>query len=423
LGVTLDLENALHAESAGLCREVMRCLLNARGVAVPDDIPHEGEQGAGTRAREVRTLFGPVLVEGRSYYHNADDGAGRFPFDDALGLVNGATPALVARAVEAALKEPYVAAALSFSQSHAVEMTPDVLMTYPRTLAAVADRFVRDATPAEQRAMAGTPACACVAADGTGMPMRRRELRRVKGRGPGGRAKTREVKIGAVFEMQPAPGNPEDRARVPDSTTYAATLGRKAEFADRLRVEFDRRFPVPPEVTLYITDGAKWLRDVRRTHFPFAIEILDFYHAAEHLGPILDLAEITGKERQRTFRKWRRWLKRGKVDQLIDMANEFQNTENSATKVKSWKRAIGYFKDNRSRMKYNEYLAKGWFIGSGVVESGCKSVVGKRFKQPGMLWSRKGADALLPFRVAYMSGRYDELWYYIIGSRKQVRIA
>jgi len=74
-------------------------------------------------------------------------------------------------------------------------------------------------------------------------------------------------------------------------------------------------------------------------------------------------------------------------------------------------------------MKYDEYLANGWFIGSGVVESGCKTVVGKRFKQSGMRWSKKGADALLPFRVAHQSGRYEELWRYIIGERKQVRIA
>jgi len=423
MGVTLGLENALHAESAGLCREVMRCLLNARGVAVAGDAPREGEQSAGRRAREVRTLFGPVRVEGRAYYHSARDGAGRFPFDDALGLVNGSTPALAARAVEAALKEPYAAAALSFSRSHAVAMTPEVLMAYPRSLAAAADRFVRDAAPPASPAGAGAAACACLAADGTGMPMRRRELRGVKGRGPGGRAKTREAKIGSVFEMQPAPGKPEERARVPDSTTYVATLGRKAEFADRLRGEFDRRFPVPPQVTLFLSDGAKWLRGIRRTHFPFAVEILDFYHAAEHLGPVLDLAGLAGKERKRTFRKWRRWLKHGKVDRLIETAQALAAAEGQAARAKAWKKALGYFTDNRTRMRYDEYLAKGWFIGSGVVESACKTVVGRRFKQPGMFWSKKGADALLPFRIALMSGRYDELWLHIIGDRKQVRIA
>ena len=401
----------------------MGCLLNARGVAVPGDCPREGERGAGRRGRGVATLFGPVRVEGRSYYHDAAAETGRFPFDDALGLVNGATPALAARAVEAALQAPYAAAARSVGRSYAVPMTPDVLMTYPRALADAAGRFVRDAAPREGGTDRAAPACACVAADGTGMPMRRRELRGVKGRGPGGRAKTREAKVGAVLEMQPAPGEPGERARVPDSTTYVATLGRKAEFADRLRGEFDRRFPIPPQVTVFLGDGAKWLRGVRRTHFPFAVEILDFYHAAEHLGPVLDLAGLAGKERARTFRKWRRWLKKGKVDRLIETAQTLAAAEGLAARAKEWKKAIGYFRDNRTRMRYDDYLAKGWFIGSGVVESGCKTVVGKRFKQPGMLWSKKGADALLPFRVAHLSGRYDELWRHIIGKRRQVKIA
>jgi len=78
----------------------MRQLLNAGGAAVPGDFPRDGEQAAGRRGREVSTLFGPVRVEGRAYYHSAAAGTGRFPFDDALGLVNGATPALVSRAVE-----------------------------------------------------------------------------------------------------------------------------------------------------------------------------------------------------------------------------------------------------------------------------------------------------------------------------------
>ena len=74
-------------------------------------------------------------------------------------------------------------------------------------------------------------------------------------------------------------------------------------------------------------------------------------------------------------------------------------------------------------MKYDAHLANGWFIGPGVVESACKTVGGKRFKQPGMRWSRKGADALLPFRGAHQSGRYQELWRQIIGEKKQVKIA
>jgi len=111
------------------------------------------------------------------------------------------------------------------------------------------------------------------------------------------------------------------------------------------------------------------------------------------------------------------------VGLFIETAQNLAAGEGQAARAKEWKKALRYFTENRTRMKYDEYLANGWFIGSGVVESGCKTVVGKRFKQPGMLWSKKGADALLPFRVAYLSGRYDELWRFIIGKRRQVRIA
>ncbi len=417
--MTLELEDRLREESAGLCREVMGLLLNAPGVAVPEDRPRAGEARAGVRARDVLTLFGRVRVGGRAYYHDAAAGSGRFPADDALGLVGGATPALAKRAVEAALKEPYAAAAASLGKALTPDLTADVLKAGPRALAGAAARFPREG-PAGG-AGAGAP-CAAVLADGTGMPMRRRELRGAKGRGPGGKAKTREAKVGAVFAVTPAPGEPDARARVRGSTTYTATLGRKAEFADALRAEFDRRFPAPPPVTLFISDGAKWLRGLRRTHFPFAAEILDFFHACEHLAPLLDLAGLKGGERRRTFRKWRKWLKAGRAARLIETAEDLASGAGPA-KAREWKKALRYFRDNRDRMKYDEYLAKGWFIGSGVVESACKSLVGQRFKQPGMRWSRKGADALLPFRAAYLSGKYDELWTFILGDRKMVRVA
>ena len=70
-------------------------------------------------------------------------------------------------------------------------------------------------------------------------------------------------------------------------------------------------------------------------------------------------------------------------------------------------------------MNYGEYLAKGWFIGSGVVESACKNLVGGRFKLSGMRWTRAGADALLPIRTALLSNRYEKLWEFIVEERKK----
>ena len=396
-----------------MCRDLLELILSLGAAKVPGNAPSEGEYYAGKRPKTIKTLFGDIRCEGRDYYYSSEKKTGRYLFDDALGLINGSTPALVARALKCAVKDPYAEAASDFESSMARHMSADILMTYPRALEGVAERFMGEALSPDKQ----TPECACVLGDGSGLPLRRRELKRVKGKGADGRAKTREAKVGAIFTTHPRPDAPDERMRDTDSTTYVATLDRKDSFADQLRQEFDRRFIAPPNLTLFIGDGAPWLWSIRRTHFPFAVEILDFFHATEHLEPILDLAGYKGKEKKHLFKKWRKWLKLGKVEELIRVADELVGT------TKEGKKAIGYFRKNKSRMKYNVYLDNGWFIGSGVVESACKTVLGKRFKQSGMIWSKKGLKALLQFRIAYMSGRYEELWQYILGGKRQVKVA
>lgn len=391
----------------------MEFILSIKGAEIPDNKASKGEYYAGKRPKTIKTLFGDIRCEGRDYYYDSKKKTGRYPFDNALGLINGSTPALVARALKCAVKDPYSEAASDFESSMVRHMSADILMTYPRALVDLAKRFTGEALSPDKQ----TPECACVLADGTGLPLRRSDLRGVKGKGGDGKAKTREAKVGAIFTTHPNPDAPDERMRDSDSTTYMATIDRKDSFANQLRREFDRRFIAPPKLTLFIGDGAPWLWSIRRTHFPFAVEILDFFHATEHLEPILDLAGYKGKEKKRLFKKWRKWLKLGKVEELIRVADELVG------KTRKGKKAIGYFKKNKSRMKYNEYLANGWFIGSGVVESACKTVLGKRFKQSGMIWSKKGLKALLQFRIAYMSGRYEELWRYLLGGKRQVKVA
>ena len=417
MGVTLALGDALHEDCAAMCRELMGLILNARGVAVPGDAPREGEVSGGRRGRDVLTRFGRVRAGGRRYCHNAQAKAGRFPADDAPGLVGGATPALAKRAVAFALKEPYGQAAASFARAHTKDVTPEVMKALPRIVAQQARAFARHGPAAD----APAAACAVVMGDGTGAPMRPEELRGVKGRGEDGQARTREVKAGATFRMTPQPGAPEARARAPGSTRYNATPGRKDEFADDLRANFDRHNPIPPPVTLFISDGAKWLRDIRRTHFPFAVEILDFYHAAGHLAPLPDLAGLAPGERKNAFRKWRRWLKEGKAPQLVRRCEGMAAAD--PARKGEWDAALNDYRDNLDRMTYGDYLAKGWFIGSGVVEGGCKTLVCARFKQPGMRWTLNGAEALLPFRAAFYSGEYDQIWDYIIGGKHRVKAA
>ncbi|MCL1887303.1 MAG: ISKra4 family transposase [Kiritimatiellaeota bacterium] len=422
----LDLEDTLGEafNKAGL--RLMSLLLNLPGLRVPESAPRQGEVRAGTRACDVFTRFGHARVENRAYLYNKHAKKGRFPFDDALRLVNGATPALARRALECAAKEPFDKAAETLRKTLTPEMTPDLLKHLVRDAGRLAAGFFKTppgaSTPPSASCPPQTehPACAVVMADGTGVPLRRKHLRGVKGRGPDGKPKTREAKLAAFFETTPVPGQPAKRA--PHSTTHVATLERKAPFAELMRAEYRRRFPRAPELTLFISDGAAWLRGLRRTHFPHAVEILDFYHAAEHLTPLLELAGYAGKTQHAMRRKWRRWLKEGKVGKLIDVCRALAAGA-GADAAQSWAKALGYYEANRGRMKYDEYLAKGWFIGSGVVEAACKTLIGARFKQAGMRWSRAGVKALLPFRAALLSERMDALWEYILEKRRRMNAA
>jgi hypothetical protein len=247
--------------------------------------------------------------------------------------------------------------------------------------------------------------------------MRPEDLLGVKGRGPDGQARTREAKIGAIFEMTCAPGSRAACERLPDSTSYVASLARKEAFGGILLGECRRRFPRPPKTLLFIADGSPWLWDIRRVCFPNAHEILDFFHAAEHLKPLLELAGLEAEAWTKRYEAWKEMLLAGRVDKVIG-ACEALAAGAAPAKAQEWEKALHYYRRNACRMKYDEYVAKGWFIGSGVVESACKQLVGNRFKQPGMRWSRAGADALLPLRTLLMSGRYETFWDFMPENRK-----
>lgn len=255
---------------------------------------------------------------------------------------------------------------------------------------------------------------AYVLADGTGLPFRRSALKGVKGRN--GKAKTREVKLGVVFRGGvDSEGKP---FRLQDTTTYVATTHRWGKFMKLLRAEFNRRFGRMPKRIVFISDGGKWLRSVKTNEFPFATAILDFYHATEHLAPVLAALGVKkgSKQYRDKFRYYCKRIKAGRIESVIDSAE----TNCPEPKQKEMRSALRYFKDNVDRMHYDEYIKDGLFIGSGPVESGCKTVLGARLKQSGMFWSLKGAKGIIPLRTLEKSGRIEEFFNYRLRNLRQV---
>ena len=248
--------------------------------------------------------------------------------------------------------------------------------------------------------------------DGTGTPFRRAELTGIKGQQPDGSARTREAKLGCVFTqtITDADGHP---VRDPDSTTYVATYAGCREIGTLLRAEAFRRGYAQTPTTIYLGDGAPWIWENARLNFPDAIQILDFYHASEHAGTLATELYGSGEPSRTQQSTWCHQLKATGAHRVISEAKaalaqpRAHWTEEKAAEVA---KQIDYFETNASRMEYPKFIAAGYFIGSGVVEAGCKTVIGQRMKQSGMFWGEAGGQAMLTLRCMALSGNLAALW-------------
>ena len=401
----------------GLCRELMAELLSAGAATARNYEPEADERNAGNHGKRIVTLFGELPEIKRTYYWNEDSHSGHYPFDDRLGLVGRYTPAAADEIARCAVSHPYKDAAEAFSRCHAFKVSPDTIREIVGMLYDESSAFAKGSGGGERDACDEKAGIVCVMADGTGMPMRRECLKGAKGKD--GRARTREVKAGAIFVASKTKDNEPHRDL--DTTTYVATTHRREKFGKYLRSEFDRRFSREPDTVLYITDGGKWLHSIHESEFPFAVEILDVYHAVEHLKPLLAGLGIKENSKEWKYRHhyWSECIKAGKVQNVLDYIWKNMRARLGKDAMREYK----YYRSNAGRMKYDEYRANGWFIGSGVIESGCKTVIGQRFKQSGMIWSLKGAKALLPLRTLYKSNRLEQFFAYLVRDLRQVDCA
>lgn len=399
--------------ATGICRRLLSAILQSEA-ARAEYTPGPGERNAGAKGIDIVSMFGPVGTVYRTYYYDRDNRRGHYPWDERMGLVGRYTPALVEEVARAAADDPYRKAAGEFARAHHFEMSGDTMRHIVELMRAELTSFVKLSELGPKEDANGEVGTVYVLADGTGLPFRRNALKGVKGKN--GKAKTREVKLGAVFiGGVDSEGGP---FRLQDTTTYVATTHRRGKFMRLLRAEFDRRFGRMPKRVVFLSDGSKWLRSVKVNEFPFATEILDFYHATEHLEPVLAALGLKKGARKYTekFRYYCRRIKAGKIESVIKSAEDAC----PKSRWKDMRKALKYFRDNVGRMHYDEYAKAGLFIGSGPVESGCKTVIGARLKQSGMFWSLRGAKGMIPLRTLEKSGRFEEFFNYRLRHLRQV---
>jgi hypothetical protein len=365
--------------------------------------PKPGEQRKGREPLQVQCLFGTFPIR-RDYYYHPGKKQGHYPADAALGLEVGYTPALARLICLEGADEPgYEKAQRHLAETGGIEVSA-------RQIQRVVQRVGQDAQAWQERE-AQPGRCDApvlyVSGDGTGVPMRRKELAGRKGKQPDGAAKTRQVYLGCVFTQHKTDekGHP---VRDYQSTTYVSSFKPVEEFGPVLRQEALRRGMGSAAKVVLLIDGAAGLEHMGRDCFKDAVQIVDFFHGLEHAGQVLDA--LQGKNHPEREARLGRWAKRLLNDKVESLIAETRQASAGTPQAQAVEAALGCFERNVERMQYGTFRKNGWFIGSGVVEAGCKTVIGSRCKQSGMFWSKPGAENVLALRCIQTSRRQDEFW-------------
>jgi hypothetical protein len=337
----------------------------------------------------------------RAYYVGPK--GGRYPLDEQLDLHDQYTPAVAQLMCWAGAMDPsFEQASQTLRHFAGLEIPSRQIPRVVQHYAIQAAAWMKD-RPASQR-QSPLPILN-LQADMTGIPMRPEELRGIRGKQPDGSAKTRQIKIGCVFtQSNDARGQPQ---RDPSSSAYVSTFGDATELGARLAAEAMKAGYATARTVVFLGDGAEWIWNMAEDRFRGAVQIVDFYHACEHLHALCLLLEPQEFRAKALFKTWRRRLKGNGLPRILE-----EVARRAATLAPVPRRTVldqlPYFYKNAARMTYRTFRRKGYFIGSGAVEGACRHVVAQRTKLSGMRWLRTGAANVLTFRCLIKSNLFDD---------------
>lgn len=195
-----------------------------------------------------------------------------------------------------------------------------------------------------------------------------------------------------------------------DSTTYVGAIESAEEFGKRIYVEAWKRGWSRANQKVVLGDGAEWIWNLVAVYFPGAVEIVDLFHARQHLWELVRKLHPNDDKRQKRWIRIHqdRLLDEGKIEKLVAALRSVQ-TEN-AELAEKLRTEADYFERNMERMRYPAFRSQHLFVGSGVIEAGCKTVIGARLKQSGMLWTVRGANSILALRCCLLNNRFEDYW-------------
>lgn len=336
--------------------------------------------------KEVVTLHGVRRIS-RAYYNCRVCGHGFAPLDKQLGLDGGGTTVTVrAKIARIAALAPFERCACELRELCGLDVSAK---TVERVAEAVGEAIGREAAQRDAHILSGrahepasSPERLYVTVDGVMASVDKA---------------WRECKVGAVYETRAALDGGAEATNI----EHTATFGDAEAIGDKLYALAFRRGVVHASQTVVLGDGARWIWNQARDNFPGCVEIVDYFHAAEHLAEVANGWHGFGtKGAEAWLRRAKQDLLEGRHARVVRSIVAWRPQDPEAQKLKTTN--LGYFRRNRERMRYDIFLAQGLHIGSGVAESSCKTVVQARLKQSGMHWSKRGAEAMLQLRMRWL---------------------
>ena len=245
--------------------------------------------------------------------------------------------------------------------------------------------------------------------EGTGVPVVKKETVGRQGKTEGQPAHTREVKLGGIFSQ--TTWDKEGYAiRDLDSTTYTGAIESAEEFGRRIYAQACGRGWSRALKKVVIGDGAEWIWNLVALHFSDAMQIVELYHARQHLWEVARKLYPNNEGKQKAWMKihQKRLLDRGKIEKLVGALRSIESANPEITeKIRT---EADYFERNAKRMRYPKFRSQHLFVGSGVIEAGCKTVVAFRLKRSGMFWTVREANAILALRCCHLNGEFEDYW-------------
>lgn len=395
---------------------------------VPDAVPCRcGGQATYQRRREgsVQTIVGKVGVK-RAYYLCPKCHQGCYPLDEELEFCAGGLSAgLEESAALAGVVEPFASGAellerlmwtgLRLSHNRVREATEDMGRALGEEEANLLGRAFGEAEGEFPVCPEQGPERLYISVDGTCVRCEKtedqadeEEVEALEIEAEDRDSNWREAKVAALYETEKVVTAEGKVAIKAEEIEYYADIGPAQDFARLVWLKAYQRGARHAREIVLLGDGAKWIWKRLLAFFPRAIQILDWYHVRDY---VVKVAQAVFGPDSPSGKTWSQQVQdllwAGYVSQVIQHLKDLHQAH---PEVEIVEKAISYFTNNKQRMNYPDYRARGLQIGSGTIESGCKRVVKARLDQAGMTWAVEGARAVLKARAAYLSGQWDDFW-------------